>query len=179
MRQQTHGGLGLLLNENALFNHQNRYHQVGQESPYISTSAGTYVEEQDPGDADRGYWRARFALDTAIIFATLLSERDGRLGLPRLPPAPRASGRCARGVRGGAARPAPASRAWSTFRAEGEVAGAVRIPSRRLRRADLYRYADVVWAVERGLRAEPILGESIPGPAFVDPSSVLGVRAVI
>lgn len=165
------------LGSDALDLHQNRYDLVGADSPYISTSAGTYVGEAAGDGSGEGTWRAKFAVDTAVQFAVLISQTDGWVfsGYHLLLGRPAG----AHAEFGEELRDVHQHPIWSTWRSEGEVAAAVRIPPRRLQRADFYSYDDVRAAIDDGRRPAPVATAGLVGEHYVEPTSVLSVREVI
>jgi hypothetical protein len=163
-----------LLSTANLRRHQNDYPAYADETPYISTSAGTYVE----GGRWRQNNRARFAFTTALDFAVLGPRRDGWIfyGYVFLPG--REAGQHAEFAE--ELRDLHQHPAWSRYRAEGEVAVAVRIPPRRLRRAELYTYDRVARSVRAGVHPEPedVIDNEEAG-VFQAPDHIASARGVI
>ena len=83
-----------LLGQVTLNNHRHNHATVGPESPYISVSAGTFLE----GDSVSQVNEARYAFDTALEFAVVMPSTDGSDLLRLLLPT-RTTGRKPRGVR--------------------------------------------------------------------------------
>ncbi|WP_129336294.1 hypothetical protein [Cellulomonas endophytica] len=132
----------VLLGAEALDQHVHEHHVVREGSPYVSTSAGTYVTD------DRWHTRSAFAVDTAIDFAVLGPRADGWVFYGYVFLLGRPAGHHAEFAE--EVRDVHQHPAWSPFRAEGEVAVPVRLPPRRLLRAELYRYAEVAAALAAG-----------------------------
>ncbi|MGH8835606.1 MAG: hypothetical protein ACRDWG_11535 [Actinomycetes bacterium] len=124
--------------------HRHDHAAYGASSPYISTSAGTYRE----GDLTTKFNQPMFALETALQFAVLLHRTDGWVFYGYHFILGRPAGRHAEFAE--EVRDLHQHPQWSQFRGEGEIAAAVRIPSRRLRQAELYTYAHVTQAIRSG-----------------------------
>src|SRR5699024_10734306 len=124
-----------LLGPTALDDHRHRHQLVRNDSPYISMTAGTYEERNKQN-------HARCASDTALAFATRGYQTSGwpfyaYVFVPGKPAGLHTE--FSEEVRDVHQHPA-----WSRFRAEGEVAVPIRVPPRRLQRAELYTPADII-----------------------------------
>lgn len=138
-----------LLSPENLDRHRHDHPRFADESPYISTSAGTYAEGNRLTRATRSF----YAFDTALEFAVLGPRTHGWIFYGYVFLLGRASGQHAEFAE--EVRDLHQHPAWSRYRSEGEIAVAVRIPPRRLRRAELYTLQSVVDAIGRGTRPSP------------------------
>ncbi len=138
-----------LLSPEALERHRHDHPTFHSQSPYISATAGTYLEGSRWSRASR----ARFAFDTALDFAVLGPRRDGWIFYGYVFLLGRAAGRHAEFAE--EVRDLHQHPAWSPYRGEGEIAVAVRIPPRRLRLAEFYDYDSVVRSIRNGRHPEP------------------------
>jgi hypothetical protein len=160
-----------LLSDANLDRHRHDHKSFAALSPYISTSAGTYRE----GDATTRYNQPLFALETALLFAVLAEQSDGWVFYGYHFILGRPSGRHAEFAE--EVRDLHQHPQWSAFRDEGEIAAALRIPSRRLRKAELYTYADVVQATSSG--GPLVAADVVDNTAYEPPETVLSARGVI
>ena len=159
------------LSDANLDRHRHDHFAYGPTSPYISTSAGTYRE----GDATTKFNQPLFALETALQFAVLLNQTDGWVFYGYHFILGRPAGRHAEFAE--EVRDLHQHPQWSQFRGEGEIAAAVRIPARRLRKAELYTYPDVAQAMRSS--APLIPADVLDNPVYEPPETVLSARGVI
>lgn len=161
-----------LLGPAALDAHRHRHEDVVDDSPYISMSAGTYVER------DR-HNHAAFAFDTALSFATRGHQVPGWVFYGYVFLLGRPAGMHAEF--GEEVRDVHQHPAWSRFRAEGEVAVPIRVPPRRLQRAELYTPEDVEAAVQAGIWP-PVPSDVVDNEAagrFHRPEDLLAARGAV
>ncbi len=102
-------------------------------------TAGTYEERNKQN-------HAAFAIDTALAFATRGHQTSGWLFYGYVFLLGRPAGM--HGEFGEEVRDVHQHPEWSRFRAEGEVAIPLRVPPRRLQRAELYTPRDIMSAVQ-------------------------------
>ncbi|MDT0166052.1 hypothetical protein Q9R32_10825 [Actinotalea sp. AC32] len=161
-----------LLGPTALDDHRHRHHLMADESPYISMTAGTYVERHRRN-------RAAYAFDTALAFATHGHQRPGWVFYGYVFLLGRAAGLHAEF--GEEVRDVHQHPAWSRFRAEGEVAVPVRVPPRRLQRAELYTPDDVRDALRAGVwPPDPSdVEDNEASGRYCPPEDLLGARGVV
>lgn len=161
-----------LLGADPLDAHRHRHELYGPRSPYVSMTAGTY---QDRG----GHNRAAFAFDTALAFATDGFRDPGWVFYGYVFLLGRAAGSHAEF--GEEVRDVHQHPAWSRFRSEGEVAVPVRVPPRRLRRAELYLPDDVLDAARAGRwPPEPAdLVDNEQDEVFRPPEEIVTARGVV
>lgn len=168
----TAGGAEDLLGPRALDAHRHRHTHVKDASPYVSMTAGTYVE--------RGaHNHAASAFLTAVLFATDGLQQPGWLFYGYVFLLGRSAGGHAEF--GEEVRDVHQHPAWSRFRAEGEIAVPVRVPPRRLLRAERYAPGDVLAAAR--LRTWPpdpddVVDNETAG-VYLPPEQLLGARGVV
>ncbi|NTW41903.1 MAG: hypothetical protein HGA44_18815 [Cellulomonadaceae bacterium] len=161
-----------LLGPLSLDAHRHRHVQFAAASPYVSMTAGTYVE--------RGaHNHAASAFLTAVLFATDGLRQPGWLFYGYVFLLGRSAGghaEFAEEVRDVHQHPA-----WSRFRAEGEVAVPVRVPPRRLLRAERYVPGDVLTAARSGSwppAPDDVVDNEAAG-VYLPPEDLLSARAVV
>jgi hypothetical protein len=160
-----------ILSDENLDRHRHDHEAFGDSSPYISTSGGTYLE----GSVKKPFNKAQFAFDTALAFAVLTEQKDGWIFYGYHLILGRPAGRHAEfseEVRDFHQHPQ-----WSEYRDEGEIAAAVRIPPRRIRRAEFYRYDSVMEAIKS--KSLFTYDDYVDNKTFLEPETVLSARAVI
>lgn len=162
-----------LLSADSLDRHRHDNPNFARESPYVAVSAGTYLE----GDHRSRHNRARFAFDTALDFAVLGPRRDGWVFFGYVFLLGRATGRHAEFAE--EVRDLHQHPAWSPYRSEGEIAVGVRIPPRRLRRAELYTYENVVASVRRREQPRPDVVIDNTADLYEAPELLMAARGVI
>jgi hypothetical protein len=160
-----------LLTDRNLDRHRHDYATFAASSPYISTSAGTYRQQ---GILQK-FNQPLFALETAVAFAVLMGRTDGWIFYGYHFILGRPAGRHAEFAE--ELRDVHQHPQWSRFRGEGEVAAALRIPGRRLWKAELYTYPSVRQAIDD--RAPLIPQEVLENDAYQRPETVLSAREVI
>ncbi|WP_149204611.1 hypothetical protein [Actinotalea subterranea] len=168
----TAGDAENLLGSRALDAHRHRHTRVADASPYVSMTAGTYVE--------RGaHNHAASAFLTALLFATNGLERPGWLFYGYVFLLGHSAGghaEFAEEVRDVHQHPA-----WSRFRAEGEIAVPVRLPPRRLLRAERYAPEDVLAAARSGSwppAPDDVVDNRATG-VYLPPERLISARAVV
>ena len=161
---------GELTDEN-LDRHRHDHDRYGNDSPYVSTTAGTYRE----GGRFRRHNESLFAFDTALSFAVITSRSNGWIFYGYHFLLGRPAGRHAEFAE--EVRDLHQHPVWSRYRGEGEIAAAIRIPPRRLQRAEFYSFANVDEAIRQKAPIEP--DDVVPNPGFVEPRELLAPRGVV
>lgn len=159
--------------------HRHDHVTYGAQSPYISTTAGTvreFVQTHRRGGVT-GYTQTLFAFDTALAFAVLCARSDGWLFYGYHFMLGRPAGRHAEFAE--EVRDLHQHPQWSRYRGEGEIAAAIRIPPRRIQRAELYRYDEVMEAFANEEPIAPRDDDVLLNPAYQPPEQLLAPRGVI
>lgn len=161
-----------LLGLTALDDHRHRHELVRYTSPYISMTAGTYEERNKQN-------HAAFAVDTALAFATQGYQASGWIFYGYVFLLGKPAGRHAEF--GEEVRDVHQHPAWSRFRGEGEVAVPIRVPPRRLQRAELYTPGDILNAVQNGVWP-PAPSDVVDNEAagrYSPPEDIVAARGVV
>jgi hypothetical protein len=165
------------LTDDNLNRHRHEHTTYGPHSPYISTTAGTIREmvQLHPDGSAAAFTESWFAFDTALEFAVLTRRSDGWLFYGYHFLLGRPAGRHAEFAE--EIRDLHQHPQWSKYRGEGEIAAAIRIPPRRIKRAELFRYADVYAATRGSARLAP--SDVIENSSYLPPEALLAPRGVI
>jgi hypothetical protein len=162
----------LALTPDSLRRHQSDNTFYRDHSPYISVTAGTYVEL---GQRSQRYNQEVFAFDTALNFAVNIAGTDGWIFYGYVI--------CLGYSANGHAEFAEELRdvhqhpRWCRYRAEGEFAAPVRIPPRRLSKAERYPAAEVIAAVHQNRQPNP--EATLTNMNFMPPEKLLRARGVV
>jgi hypothetical protein len=160
-----------LLTDANLDRHRHDHEDFGARSPYISTSAGTY---QERGILQK-YNQPLFALETAVHFAVVMGRTDGWVFYGYHFILGRPAGRHAEFSE--ELRDVHQHPQWSRYRGEGEMAAALRIPARRLQKAEYYSYTSIFETIESRGPLKP--DRVVDNAEYQPPETVLSVRRVI
>jgi hypothetical protein len=160
----------LALTPDSLRRHQSDNAFYRDHSPYISVTAGTYIERRW-----QRYNQEVFAFDTALNFAVNIAGTDGWIFYGYVI--------CLGYSANGHAEFAEELRdvhqhaRWCRYRAEGEFAAPVRIPPRRLSKAEHYSSAEVIAAVYEDRQPNP--DATLANTKFMPPEKLLRARGMV